>query len=423
MNKKLKIKGFHKKGIHAANACMTAVCVIIFFCLASCGKSDSVTPEPCEKNYSVTAEKEYKASDINDIIKSYTEGTGISESALSALSALIKGIKVVSITYSAPSPDGTIQKASGIIAYPVGINNFDRIYSIQHTTVELEDAPSLKLFSYEMLPAALGNVVVMADYIGYGASKRSDRQQPYLQVDLTGNACLYMLAAASEYLEDSGISFSSKDVVLAGYSQGGMATIATLMKLENSSLSSMFNIKAVHAGGGIYDIKTCLDNLKTSGKNYSQMQFIALMLRGIAYGENLNIDFGNVFTKELMSAGIINVMATQPFSTWNTLLGTDVSKVLNTDFLAYPLCNGNTDAQKMYNALMKNSLVNCTAPQTPFTLYHCKTDTYIPYENAVSAAAAWPNATLVTLDADGHMNGAVEFMLRVFGVWNLINKT
>lgn len=77
-----------------------------------------------------------------------------------------------------------------------GTTAYDHLLSIQHGTLDLEEAPSRQLFYYEMAPVISNHVVVMADYLGFGVSQTADRQHPYLHNESTGRTCADMIEAA-----------------------------------------------------------------------------------------------------------------------------------------------------------------------------------------------------------------------------------
>lgn len=389
----------------------------------SCSKSNEgggtnpaiVTNEYFEQ---VTAQRTITKQQLADMIAPYIKSYGVSSSTISGY---LSDVNVAAITYKTKGVDGKEVTASGVIAYASGTKNYDHLLSIQHGTTDINDAPSTQNFPFELAPVLVGHVVVMADYLGYGASKTADLQHPYLHIKSTGIVCADMIEAAREYLKSVGIKENSTDLQLIGYSQGGTSTIATLLELESRGETS--RIKAVHAGGGVYDMEATWQYfMSQAGTAYSHMGYVPYLIRGICYGEQLTLDDSKIYAPRMISEGLVNIFSTKQLSAWHSLLGTDITKVLNADAFAYPTFNGNTEFLKLYQAFKKNSLINYSVLQTAFYIYHTRTDDYVPYVNATSAITHWPAAHYVELASTGHFNGGIEFYLRYMGLWNLISK-
>jgi pimeloyl-ACP methyl ester carboxylesterase len=377
------------------------------------------------KDDSSSKSQDYKY--LTEVVKEYTVSKTDMANALVAqipslqqysamITGLLKDVKMVDIKYKTTNVDGNSVVASGVIAIPLGTTTYDHIVSIQHGTADIDDAPSKQKMPLEMAPVVSGHVVAMADYLGYGASQTSDRQHPYLHVKYTGIACADMIEAAREYLNSKGISETSDKIQLLGYSQGGQATVATLLELESRGEAS--RITGVFAGGGPYDLEATF-KVMTSTNGYAQMGYVPYLIRGIEYGEQLSLDDSKIYAPEVINKGLTTMFSTKPLSTWHSALGVDITKVLNADFFVGSPYNGNADVQKLMAAVKKNSLVNYT-PKTAVSLFHSKTDDYVPYVNAENAHAKWTNSTLTVLASDGHVMGGVEFMLRYMGIWSII---
>lgn len=369
----------------------------------------------------VTAEKHISKSEITDMVLDYAASQGINLPEI-LISGLLCDVDVAAITYTTTGPDGASVTASGVVAMPAGTTSYDHLLSIQHGTLDMEEAPSLQLFYYEMMPVVSGHVVVMADYLGYGASQTADRQHPYLHARLTGTACADMIEAAREYLRSKSIAEAGNAVELLGYSQGGQATVATQLELESRGWTG--RIRKVWAGGGPYDLETLLQAfLNDDGMpdTYPRSGYLPYLIRGMAYGEGLTVSDENLYAPAVIEEGLNKLFSTRPLSEWHAALGTDITRVLHPDFFAAPDFNGNADVLAIVSALRKNSLVNAsTAPQATVSLYHSLQDDFVPYSNVVSAHALWTNSTLTDLSMPGHVMGGMEFMLRYMGLWEIV---
>lgn len=392
--------------------------------LTACSDDDTPGEDPAVTNQyltGVTTEKHISKSEITDMVMDYAASQGINLPEI-LISGLLCDVDVAAITYTTTGPDGASVTASGVVAMPAGTTSYDHLLSIQHGTLDMEEAPSLQLFYYEMMPVVSGHVVVMADYLGYGASQTADRQHPYLHARLTGTACADMIEAAREYLRSKSIAEAGNAVELLGYSQGGQATVATQLELESRGWTG--RIRKVWAGGGPYDLETLLQAfLNDDGMpdTYPRSGYLPYLIRGMAYGEGLTVSDENLYAPAVIEEGLNKLFSTRPLSEWHAALGTDITRVLHPDFFAAPDFNGNADVLAIVSALRKNSLVNAsTAPQATVSLYHSPQDDFVPYSNVVSAHALWTNSTLTDLSMPGHVMGGMEFMLRYMGLWEIV---
>lgn len=392
--------------------------------LAACSDDDTPGEDPAVTNQyltGVTAEKHISKSEITDMVMDYAASQGINLPEI-LISGLLCDVDVAAITYTTTGPDGASVTASGVVAMPAGTTSYDHLLSIQHGTLDMEEAPSLQLFYYEMMPVVSGHVVVMADYLGYGANQTADRQHPYLHARLTGTACADMIEAAREYLRSKSIAEENDALELLGYSQGGQATVATQLELESRGWTG--RIRKVWAGGGPYDLETLLQAfLNDDGipDTYPRSGYLPYLIRGMAYGEGLTVSDENLYAPAVIEEGLNKLFSTRPLSEWHAALGTDITQVLHPDFFAAPDFNGNADVLAIVSALRKNSLVNAsTAPQATVSLYHSLQDDFVPYSNVVSAHALWTNSTLTDLSMPGHVMGGMEFMLRYMGLWEIV---
>ena len=408
------------------NHIITNKLLVLFLLLfmAACNKDEAPFEEPGESNKflsGIIAEKHIDKTEIASQVADFASSQGINIPE-ELLSSLICSIDVAAIEYNTTGVDGKQVTASGVIAIPEGTISYEHLLSIQHGTLDMEDAPSKQLFYYEMLPVVSGHIVVMADYLGYGSSQTPDCQHPYLHNKLTGTACADMIEAAREYLKYKSITENDDDIELLGYSQGGQATIATLLELEERGQAE--SIRGVYAGGGVYDLINTLEvfTSPTIGPmSYMHTGYAPYLIRGMVYGEQLTVSDENLYAPEVIDEGLNEMFSTRPLSEWHNALGNDITKVLNPDFFAAPDYNNNKDVMAVIEALRKNSLVNTSfQPQTPIMLYHSPKDDFVPYSNAVNAHNLWQSSTLVDLSMPSHVLGGVEFMLRYMGLWELI---
>lgn len=156
------------------NHIITNKLLVLFLLLfmAACNKDEATFEEPGESNKflsGIIAEKHIDKTEIASQVADFASSQGINIPE-ELLSSLICSIDVAAIEYNTTGVDGKQVTASGVIAIPEGTISYEHLLSIQHGTLDMEDAPSKQLFYYEMMPVVSGHIVVMADYLGYGSS-------------------------------------------------------------------------------------------------------------------------------------------------------------------------------------------------------------------------------------------------------------
>lgn len=169
-------------------------------------------------------------------------------------SAIQYDVDIYKVTYRTIYK-GTEIVASGIVSLPDTDDPLPMI-SFQHgTIVAHNEAPSKQtstetMFLYGAF-ASTGMIAVFPDYIGFGSS--SDIFHPYYIEEYTASAIIDNLKAASELAKKKGRSFN-QNLFLAGYSEGGYATMAAHKSIEQNGLSG-FNLVASFPASGGYDVK------------------------------------------------------------------------------------------------------------------------------------------------------------------------
>ena len=329
-----------------------------------------------------------------EVIDKYTLASRLKQNPNSTLYKALpnKKIKVASIVYRTVGPDGEPILASGAIFYPSADVDYERsgtILGVHYTYGANYEVPSQKMAVTEGLFSLFGYVVVAPDYIGYGASK--DKVHPYYDVVSTGQVSADMLLAAKEYFASITRKISHKITVM-GYSQGGQASLSFLRFAETEPLyQDAFIIDQVFAGGGAYDLIKSYDAFVL--KDYSsQPVTIPLLVLGLNYGENLNLDLSLMFAEPLYSnynEWIISKKYTTDEVT-AMMKETKLTKIMAPE--AFDTTNPNT--KKFRGALRKNSLivygkVTNWVPKAKITLLHATDDTIVPYENTDSAYKAF----------------------------------
>jgi fermentation-respiration switch protein FrsA (DUF1100 family) len=379
--------------------------VLLLGWLTACSGNDNFPPEPVEAApvyfESVTDSVQYTVKEfVTDILKlSYSD----------LFAAYDVDIRIDAIRYFTTDPKGNKILASGIVAYPA----FEPIRSVvmaEHYTIAANhEAPSETMFVTESALAFFRYAVISPDFLGFGASK--DVPHPYLHVETTAGASLDMLFAVREYMERKSRPLAD-DVYIIGYSQGGAAALA-VQKVAEEKYADAVHINKVLAGGGPYDPVAIFDELKEKGEA-SYACAVPLTIIGLNYGDNLNLDFTQLFTGPLLQ-NYDEWINSKNYTTGeiNKMIGTgEISQFIHPDFFTY---EANSESAKLYASLARNSLIDWT-PRAPLLLFHGTKDTTVPYSCAQHAYDSFKSkgcdVTLTPINSD-HKGSALEFTLYV----------
>jgi len=247
---------------------VVVLCSVVF----SCKNDDDAKPE----RVLVTADNVLgrSASEIR-LFLAQAQGLDLD------LSVLKYDVEIYKITYKT-TYNGQEVNASALVSLPMKAPAAP-IVSFQHGTIAAySQAPTaLDLYDPESnLYAALsapGMISVAPDLLGFGSSKSV--LHPYYVEDLTASAVRDAIKAARNLAEDKGVTFNGK-LFLAGYSQGGYATMATHKSIEQEPLDGIQLVASFPASGG-YDIKAMQEyffGLEDYGQPF-YLAFVAKLIR------------------------------------------------------------------------------------------------------------------------------------------------
>ena len=272
--------------------------------------------------------------------------------------------------------------ASGLIILPQ-TNESVSMLSFQHGTTTLaSDAPSVQStgsFDVELYSAiaSAGFVAVVPDMIGFGSS--STTFHPYYVEEPTALSVSDMIVAARELADQKKLAFDGK-LFLAGYSQGGYATMAAHKAIESEPIEGMTLVASFPAAGG-FDLKA-IQEYMFSQTEYADPYYLAYLFNSyqLYYKENnLLKDFFN----EPYAAAIPALFdGKHAPSAIDAQLTTSIEDLVSDDLLE------GIDTQPRFNYIVtllnENSLDNQWYPKTQMYMYHGLDDTTVPYTNSES---------------------------------------
>ncbi len=342
-------------------------------------------------------------------LKSFLAGTGTSLTSL-----LTNDVTVYTITYKTLYR-GQEVKASGLVALPKSDAPVGMV-SFQHGTIASHaEAPSMiPLGSTEFTLyaglASAGFIAVVPDYIGFGSS--SNVIHPYYVQEATATVIVDMLRAAKELATTLKTDFNGK-LFLAGYSQGGYATMAAHKYIEQNGLTDFSLIASFPASGG-YDVKGMQEyffGLTTYSEPF-YLAYVAVAYK--SYYSNWTQGLSDFFNEPYASTipGLLD--GTKSSSEIDAGLTTSISALVKADLRT----NIDSDPKYKYivDAFRINSLTDWK-PAVRMYMYHGDADITVPYNNSVVTlqkliANGTPTSivTLTALPGANHSTGVLPYL-------------
>jgi pimeloyl-ACP methyl ester carboxylesterase len=327
------------------------------------------------------------------------------------------GVKVYRLDYNTTNTDGTKIKASGAVLIPSDVPTALPMLSLQHGTIQNDsDAPSYfgsgsEVYTFGSVLASQGYIIAAPDYIGYGASK--DVPHTYEHRSSLATASLDMLRATREFLSEGNVNWD-KRLYIAGYSEGGYATMALQKKIEEET-NGEFNLMASSCGAGAYDKSAFMRqvvNERSSGSAYINRLYIWVLLTyNRIYGLNRPMSY---YFRE-------------PYATQVTAKGkdADIGVSLNTTFTdSFKKAVLDGKDVEFLKAVQDND-IHDWKPRTPTRLFHGDADDTVLYLNSLNAYNAMQkrgasNVELVTLKGANHASGILGFITGTYSFFGQV---
>jgi pimeloyl-ACP methyl ester carboxylesterase len=304
--------------------------------------------------------------------------------------------------------------ASGLIAIPTTEEPVGMI-SFQHGTIsahsEAPSASSLRdnsLILYAAL-ASTGFITVVPDFIGFGSSK--DILHPYYVKEATSTPIIDNLKAAHQLAQEHNLNFN-EHLFLAGYSQGGYATMATQQAIESDPLDG-FELLASFPSSGGYDVKG-MQEYFFELETYDNPFFLAYV--ALAYQtyydwtEPLSNFFVETYAEKI--PGLFD--GSKSGGQINEELSYTISELVQADLLEN--IDTNPDYKYLVDGFNNNSLTDWT-PTTKTYMFHGTADVTVPYQNSVDTynkliENGTPTSTLTLTPLEGftHYTGVVPYV-------------
>jgi len=332
-------------------------------------------------------------------------------------------ISTYDIRYESQKPDGNLDTLTGLVAIPNSTTQAFPILSYQHGTGILDtDAPSitgLSLFNVEILAVGFlatssGFITIFPDYVGMA---NPNVYHPYHIKDSYVRAVLHMIKAVKQLSKTliNEESFQYNDqLFLAGYSEGGYATLAAQAGIEQLD-NEDFQITASFPMAGAYDLAGTMVDYFLSEPEYENPYYVPYVLTShVWYYQGLNTDL-NIYFEPYWAETLPSLYnGTFSGAQINNMLPDNVLDILIDSVLVDFTIN---DDHFLRQTLSQNTLLGWV-PSSPTYLYHGLADDQVPHENSVVAYNTFQSngASNVVLEllpesAGGHTSAAIPSII------------
>ncbi len=307
------------------------------------------------------------------------------------------GVDLYRIRYKTVGSDQLPDTASGLLVIPqVPAGTQWPMVVYEHgTTSGPTDVPSQLRGGFEvaMAYAASGFITAAPDFLGLGDSRGF---HPYVHAATESSASLDMLNGSLEYLDLYEPDWDPNFLFVAGYSQGGHASMAVHRDIE-AFWSFVYPVTAATHMSGPYSISGVMRDLILSDVSYGSPAYIAYIVLG--YQEV----YGNIYNQ-------LTDVFKEPYATYieNFHTGAINLTTLNNQLLAELGAGGNTIVKRMLQDeivtileqndpgqpiiyAMQDNDTYAWAPEAPTRLYYCGGDEQVPFQNSLVAEEAMNN--------------------------------
>lgn len=324
-------------------------------------------------------------------------------------------IQVYTIKYQTIDPSGALTLASALVALPTVTDHDYPLIAYQHGTETLRtEVPSQNALDLPTLAlAASGYAVVSADYLGLGESQLL---HPFVHAHSLATTVIDALRSARHLAAEKDIQLNEQ-LFLAGYSEGGYATMAVHRELQ-AHYSHEFTVTASAPMAGSYDLSGTMRQLLLNEAALPSPFYFpyTLLAYNQVYGfsDQLSDFFQSPYDQS------INELYDGSHS------GSEINSLIPDQQQLYTPALYDLLAEQQDSWLQLALTENDTyrwIPNTPMYLLHCIKDNKVPYANTQVAydyfqSVGASQVELLAIDdttlnqGDVHTNCAIPLLLQ-----------
>ena len=275
-------------------------------------------------------------------------------------------------SYTSIQPDGDTLCMSGSVILPRNRQLQGVILASHYTVGSNREAPSAST-PFESIFVTKGYAVVMADYLGFGATV--DSVHPYLYWQSAAQAQTDLLQSVQQLLDYYGYTFP-KEVISYGYSEGGAVALGTAKHIEKQLPD--WQLTALYAGAGPYDVAATYDAC-VEADSVGIPCAIPMLIMGMSAAYNLHLRKADFFREPLLSH----------YEQWvesKQYTVNEINTLMTTHRLSEAMTPEGRDKTQpetaRFYAAMQQSAILGYAPSCPTFLFHSTTDDIVPFLNS-----------------------------------------
>jgi len=291
------------------------------------------------------------------------------------------------IVYQTIDAHGQATRASALLVIPQGSTKALPLVSYQHGTITLrEDVPSRLNDEADLglVMAASGYIALLPDYVGLGDSPGL---HPYHHARSEATAVVDALRAARDSMAGKGATWN-RQLFLAGYSQGGHATLAAQKELELRHADE-FPLTASAPSAGAYDLSGTTTTDFLSNRTQPNPYYFAYILAAYVDVYRVAPSLADLLREPYATTLPPLFNGQHGGSAMNALMPNRAVEILKPEILEAFIQNPD---HPLRAAVRDNDLHTGWIPKTKTRLYHCQGDLDVPPANAKVAFEAFKAA-------------------------------
>jgi pimeloyl-ACP methyl ester carboxylesterase len=386
---------------------VTALCSVSFSLTAACtgGAGDDAGVTDDEPRGRVVETTLLDSFTLDELLTMFDDESPLIAAAISPEFA----VDVYRVLYTTIDTTGAETEASGTICLPSDATHALPLLSYQHGTIhQPSEAPSLVDDGERLIvvaSAGAGYLAIAPDYLGMGLGTGF---HPYVHAASEASATIDLLRAARRFSTSKGFTLSG-DVFLMGYSQGGHATMATAMTIENDdALRDEFALKAVAPMAGPYDVSGVQAEVITRDAPYPDPSYLPYVLLAYDFVYDIWSEPSEVLVEPYASTVHDMFDGTLGAGDINALL----PEVPNEILVPAVLDAFETDPDHFLREILRDNDLTEWTPTVPLRMIHCEGDAHVAFANAEVAlerftARGSTTVELKSMGADLDHNGCV----------------
>lgn len=298
----------------------------------------------------------------------------------------IYAVDVYKLTYVTTDVHGKPTVASGAVYIPkVTSCDFLPLVSWQHGTIfdktEVASQNKGNAIIGDLI-SACGYIVTYPDYLGLGDNAGI---HPYHHGDSEATAVMDLIRATREFLKESSGIKDNNQLFIAGYSQGGHATMAMHKFIQDHNLYSEFNIVASAPMSGAYDMVGAQFDLIFDGdSSYYMSSFIPYLMGSyqLVY-ENIYSSYSQIYDSPYDEKIKEYLEGNFTWQQWSSLVPPNYYSFMQDSVINNMVADSTRSSHPILKAMKKNSYIDWIPERSVKMLYSGK-DSMVSPQNAIN---------------------------------------